>query len=94
VSAGCEEESGKHQHTTYHTRPSFRYILHLKGSRTSCDPTDDASTNAHSHSHNAYVQYVKHPSLSYFLIVFGVFAHRAIGGVVKGRLMKREVLLG
>ena len=84
MSAGCKEESGKHQHTTYHTRPSFRYILHL-------NPTDDASTNAHSHSHNAYVQYVKHPSLSYFLIVFGVFAHRATGGVVKVRLMKREM---
>jgi len=85
---GCKEKSGKHQHTTYHTRLSFTYILSLKGSRTSYDPpTDDASTNAPSHPHNTYVQYVEHPSLSYFPIVFGVFA-QATGGVIKGRLPK------
>ena len=58
--AGCKEESGTHQHTTYHTRPSFAYVLPLKGSRTAYDPpTDDASTNALSHWHGAYVQYVE-----------------------------------
>jgi len=82
--AGCKEGSGEHQH---HTRPSFAYILPLKGSRASYDPpTDDASTNALSHPHNTYVQlYVEHPSLSHCPTVFGVFVGRATGGVVKGR---------
>jgi len=59
VLAGCKKESGKHEHTTYHTRPPFAYILPLEASRTSYDPpTDDhdAPTDTLSHCHNMYVQ--------------------------------------
>lgn len=57
-------------------------------------PTGIASTNAPLHLHNAYAQYVEHSSLSHWPIMFGVFTRKATGGVVKGRLVKREVLLG
>ena len=40
VLVGCKEESGKHQHATYHTHPSFPYSLCFRGFRTLIRPAD------------------------------------------------------